>query len=271
MELSVAGRAKTSIHVARLASPLANKNVNNHYYHSLAKCVFQFLMSAPQHLLLIDDDPILGEQLTHLLSQREYRVTHCLDANSGFQRALEGDIHLLLLDVRLPGMSGLELLSALRKNTTLPVLMLSACGAEEARIRGLQHGADDYLAKPFHPLELVLRIEALLRRTGLQSANLTHCLQVDSLSFDPARVELKVSGTPVELTPLQFRLLWLLAYHRGQTLSKTYLYHRLFQRDYSPYDRSLDMHVSRIRRKLSGAGFDALRLQTQHGKGYCLQ
>lgn len=229
------------------------------------------MMPSPQHLLLIDDDLVLSDQLNTLLSQRGYRVTHFPDAESGFQRLLEDDLHLLLLDVRLPGMSGLELLAALRDNTSLPVLMLSACGAEEERIKGLQHGADDYLAKPFHPLELMLRIEALLRRSALTPAAHTQCLQVDNLSLNTSRAEIKVAGEAVELTPLQFRLLWLLAHHRGQTLSKTYLYHRLFQREYSPYDRSLDMHVSRVRRKLSGAGFDALRLQTQHGKGYCLQ
>ncbi len=229
------------------------------------------MMPAPHHLLLIDDDPILGEQLITLLSQRNYRVTHCLDADSGFRCLQENDIHLLLLDVRLPGMSGLELLAVLRDRFSLPVLMLSACGAEEERIKGLQHGADDYLAKPFHPLELALRIDALLRRSAPPPAAQAQCLQVDDLSLDASRTEIKVAGQAVELTPLQFRLLWLLAHHRGQTLSKTYLYHRLFQREYSPYDRSLDMHVSRVRRKLSGAGFDALRLQTQHGKGYCLQ
>lgn len=223
------------------------------------------------HLLLVDDDPVLGEQLTSLLSQQGYRVTHCLDAENGLLRAQAGDIHLLLLDVRLPGMSGLELLATLRQQASLPVLMLSACGAEEERIRGLQNGADDYLAKPFNPTELILRIEALLRRAMPQPVTQTQRLTLGALSLNQATTEINVAGSCVELTPLQFRLLWLLAQHRGQTLSKSYLYHRLFQREYSHYDRSLDMHVSRIRRKLSSAGFDAHRLQTQHGKGYCLQ
>ena len=224
------------------------------------------------HLLVIDDDPILGEQLCSLLSQHGYRVTHCLNAETGYRCVHKEDIHLLLLDVRLPGMSGLEMLTQLRQHTLLPVLMLSACGAEEERIRGLQHGADDYLAKPFNPLELVLRIEALLRRTRpLPSDPLHSHLAVDSLQLNHQTAEISVAGKAVELTPLQFRLLWLLANHRGQTLSKSYLYHHLFLREYSSYDRSLDMHVSRIRRKLNGAGFDAHRLSTQHGKGYCLQ
>lgn len=229
------------------------------------------MTTTSMHLLLIDDDPVLGEQLTSLLSQQGYRVTHYVDAESGLLRAQAGDIHLLLLDVRLPGMSGLELLATLRQQGSLPVLMLSACGAEEERIRGLQNGADDYLAKPFNPIELILRIEALLRRTIQQPVTQTQRLTLGTLSLNQATAEINVAGSGVELTPLQFRLLWLLAQHRGQTLSKSYLYHRLFQREYSSYDRSLDMHVSRIRRKLSSAGFDAHRLQTQHGKGYCLQ
>ncbi|KPQ21646.1 MAG: two component signal transduction system response regulator CpxR [Halomonas sp. HL-93] len=187
-------------------------------------------------------------------------------------RVQVGDIHLLLLDVRLPGMSGHELLAELRQHASMPVLMLSACGAEEERIQGLQNGADDYLAKPFHPLELTLRIEALLRRiTHMPPASNARHLAIDSLWLDGNAASLHVAGHSVELTPLQFRLLWLLADHKGQTLSKSYLYQRLFQREHSPYDRSLDMHISRIRRKLNSAGFDARRLQTQHGKGYCLQ
>ncbi|WP_447043473.1 response regulator transcription factor [Vreelandella sp. H-I2] len=229
------------------------------------------MTTTSMHLLIVDDDPVLGEQLTSLLSHQGYHVTHCIDAESGLLRAQAGDINLLLLDVRLPGMSGLELLATLRQQGSLPVLMLSACGAEEERIRGLQNGADDYLAKPFNPIELNLRIEALLRRTIQQPVTQTQRLTLGALSLNQATAEINVAGSSVELTPLQFRLLWLLAQHRGQTLSKSYLYHRLFQREYSSYDRSLDMHVSRIRRKLSSAGFDAHRLQTQHGKGYCLQ
>lgn len=230
-------------------------------------------MASPNpHILLIDDDRVLGEQLIALLHHNNYRVTHFLDAESGFSRIQAGGIHLLLLDVRLPGMSGLDLLLKLRQQALLPVLILSAFGAEEERIRGLQSGADDYLAKPYNPLELLLRIEALLRRTThLTSAPNLQRLTVDALSLNSITTEILVAGNVVELTPLQFRLLWLLADQRGKTLSKSYLYHQLFQREYSTYDRSLDMHVSRIRRKLTSAGFDAHRLRTQHGIGYCLQ
>ena len=171
----------------------------------------------------------------------------------------------------LPDVNGFSVLRRLREQQQTPVIMLTACGAEEERIRGLRHGADDYLPKPFNITELQLRIDAVLRRTRAQESargGQTQQLQVDELHLDRHAQQARVGDCDLALTPLQFRLLWLLVSHRGEALSKPYLYRMALEREYSQYDRSLDMHVSRIRRRLGEAGLGADRLQTLHGRGY---
>lgn len=180
---------------------------------------------------------------------------------------------LILLDVMLPDANGFSLLRRLREQQQTPVIMLTACGAEEERIRGLRHGADDYLAKPFNLTELQLRIDAILRRTrGPESRSAQPAsLQVDALTLDRHRLRATVGELDLTLTPLQFRLLWQLLLQRGEVLTKPYLYRVVFEREHSHYDRSLDMHISRIRRRLAEAGLGAHRLQTLHGRGYSFQ
>lgn len=171
----------------------------------------------------------------------------------------------------LPDVNGFSVLRRLREQQQTPVIMLTACGAEEERIRGLRHGADDYLPKPFNITELQLRIDAVLRRTRPQEGTRggqAQQLQVDELQLDRHAQQARVGDCDLALTPLQFRLLWLLVSHRGEALSKPYLYRMALEREYSQYDRSLDMHVSRIRRRLAEAGLGADRLQTLHGRGY---
>lgn len=224
-------------------------------------------------VLIIEDDQVLSAQLGELLRLQGYAVRLSLLGESGLAMALADAPDLVLLDVMLPDLNGFSVLRRLREQQQTPVIMLTACGAEEERIRGLRHGADDYLAKPFNLTELQLRIDAILRRTRSAEARPTQpsLLEVDTLVLDRRRLHARVGDRDLALTPLQFRLLWQLLLQRGEVLSKPYLYRVVFEREHSGYDRSLDMHISRIRRRLADAGLAADRLQTLHGRGYSFQ
>ena len=227
-------------------------------------------MPAPLgHILIVEDDRQLSGQLGQLLEHTGYAVQCCDDGSAGLELALREQHDLLLLDVKLPGLNGFSLLKRLRQHSRMPVIMVTASNAEEERIRGLRHGADDYLAKPYSLEELQLRIDAVLRRVrplGARQAE-PEQLTVGSLRLDRAQQWAEAGDMRLDLTPLQFRLLWQLVAQRGEVLSKPYLYRVVLDREFSRYDRSLDMHISRIRRRLIDAGLGDV-LQTQHGRGY---
>lgn len=226
-------------------------------------------MASLARILIIEDDRTLAAQLGALLQGQGYATSTSHLGEAGLGMALAEPPDLLLLDVLLPDLNGFAVLRRLREQQQTPVIMLTACGAEEERIRGLRHGADDYLPKPFNITELQLRIDAVLRRSRpLEPARDAQQLQIDRLRLDRHSQQALVADQDLALTPLQFRLLWLLLAHRGEALSKPYLYRMALEREYSQYDRSLDMHVSRIRRRLADAGLGADRLQTLHGRGY---
>ena len=226
-------------------------------------------MPAPLgHILIVEDDRQLSGQLGQLLEHTGYAVQCCDDGSAGLELALREQHDLLLLDVKLPGLNGFSLLKRLRQHSRMPVIMVTASNAEEERIRGLRHGADDYLAKPYSLEELQLRIDAVLRRVrpvGARQAE-PEQLTVGSLRLDRAQQWAEAGDMRLDLTPLQFRLLWQLVAQRGEVLSKPYLYRVVLDREFSRYDRSLDMHISRIRRRLIDAGLGDV-LQTQHGRG----
>lgn len=227
---------------------------------------------SPQHfsILIVEDDSTLNHQLAGLLQSHRYLVSQQYDGESALLQAVERRFDLVLMDVKLPGINGFEVLARLRDFTQLPVIMLTACGAEEERVRGFRCGADDYVAKPFGFTELVLRIEALLRRTlhRQQFRSEPDRLQWHELCLERRDLRARYASREIALTPLQFRLLWTLLSHSGETMSKPFLYQTVLEREYSRYDRSLDMHLSRIRRKLVDVGMPGDCLRTVHGKGY---
>ncbi|WP_299595280.1 response regulator transcription factor [uncultured Microbulbifer sp.] len=222
-------------------------------------------------ILIAEDDPALNQQIAAIMGDAGYQTFSCFDGESVLQEAARQPYQLILLDLMLPELDGLSVLRLLRKASQVPVIIVTAKGAEEERIAGLRHGADDYITKPFNPKELLLRIEALLRRS-LPVAP----LQRDTLEFEQLKLQLSdlkasVGAEDLELTAIQFNLLWELAANRGEVLSKAYLSQHVLNRPLGAYDRSLDMHLSRVRRKLSKAGWRGERLQTVRGKGYCLK
>ncbi len=223
------------------------------------------------NILVIEDDQTLNQQLTDLLLSKGYKVEQCFDGEAGLLRASSQQHHLILLDVMLPERDGFSLLKVLRKSCQTPVIMVTAKDAEQERIQGFSHGADDYVAKPFSTIELLLRIEALLRRSHSKNIDyLEQELSLDELTVNYKTQTVVVSNEALDFTPIQLKLLWELLLHRGEVLSKAYLYQRILNRTIGAYDRSLDMHLSRVRRKLNDANWQGERLQTSHGKGYCL-
>ncbi|MFQ3787679.1 response regulator transcription factor [Halomonas sp. A29] len=222
-------------------------------------------------ILVVEDDRTLNGQIAGLLEGKGYRIHQCYEGEGALIAAISQRFDLILLDVLLPKLDGFAVLDRLRKTRQTPVMMLTARGAEEERILGYRCGADDYVPKPFGFTELLLRIEALLRRTlgATDQRADPEALTVGSLTLDRSRLVARYAGTLLTLTPIQFRLLWVLVLHQGEVLSKPYLYQLVLEREFSRYDRSLDMHLSRVRRKLAEAGMAADRLQTVHGKGYC--
>lgn len=222
-------------------------------------------------ILIIEDDLTLNTQLASLLREQGYGVDQCFDGEEGLAQALKQQHQLLLLDVMLPGRDGFSVLNMLRKTCPVPVMILSAKGAEEERIQGFSQGVDDYLTKPFSRAELLLRIEAILRRCYAEPiVNSPEYLVLDQLEISRSVQSAKANQQTLDLTPIQFELLWNLMFYRGEVLSKAFLYQAVLKRNFGDHDRSLDMHLSRLRRKLVAADWQGERLRTVHGKGYCL-
>jgi len=219
-------------------------------------------------ILVVEDDCELNHQITKMLVHRGYEVEQCFDGESAFEACFIKAYDLVLLDVMLPKRDGFSLLQAFRKCRESPVMMLTAKGAEEERIKGLSYGADDYLSKPFNKEELLLRIDAIIRRSQHRSQETPNYICIDGLELDPKTHAATANGHPIELTPIQFTLLLTLVQNQGQVLSKAGLYRTVLNKSFGQHDRSLDMHLSRVRRKLSEANWPAKRLQTVHGKGH---
>ncbi|MDO6567740.1 response regulator transcription factor [Alteromonas sp. 1_MG-2023] len=221
-------------------------------------------------ILIIEDDITLSDQVARLLKEKGFATTQCLDGQKGLLTALQESFDLILLDILLPSLNGLSVLNQLRKVKHTPVMMITASGAEQQRIEGYRKGADDYLPKPFNFTEMMLRIEALLRRSQRDTTPPKQATQliIDELQLNRIKQDVHFSGSSVELTPIQFKLLWVLVENQHEIMTKAFLYQSVLDRPFSRYDRSLDMHISRVRKKLVEAGMLPERLSTLHGKGY---
>lgn len=222
-------------------------------------------------ILIVEDDPGLNQQMSEMIANAGYQVDSCFDGEKALLKVASKEYQLILLDIMLPNRDGLSVLKILRKTSLVPVIIISAKGAEEERITGLTQGADDYVSKPFNPTELLLRIEAIIRRSHQFQPVKQNVIEVDDLALDLAKQQASIAGQQIELTSTQFKIIWELAFHRGEVLSKALLSQQALNRTLGAYDRGLDMHLSRIRRKLTDAGWRGDRVQTVHGEGYCLK
>ncbi|WP_428553373.1 response regulator transcription factor [Pseudomonas edaphica] len=225
-------------------------------------------------ILAIEDDPVLGAYVHEQLGRCGFQVTWCQNGQQGLQMARDQVFDVVLMDILLPGMDGLSILTRLRQHHATPVILMSALGAEADRISGFRLGADDYLPKPFSMVELRVRIEAILRRVALDRRPLPLRLpardDARSLRFDDELYDVFFQEHWAGLTRSEYRLLETLHRSADEVLSKAFLYQHVLQRGYAPHDRSLDMHISQIRRKLKAIGYSEREVRTVWGKGYVL-
>ncbi|GIU22524.1 response regulator [Shewanella colwelliana] len=221
------------------------------------------------HILLIDDDLGLAELLAQLLELEGFTLTLAHDGQTGLQLALTQTFDLILLDVMLPQLNGFEVLKALRAKKQTPVLMLTARGDEIDRVVGLEIGADDYLPKPFNDRELIARIKAIIRRTHQQiDEQQPSVLEFADIKLDPSRQEVICQEQLLILTGTEFSLLYHMIQHSGEVLSKDSLSEKVLGKKLMPFDRSLDMHLSNLRKKLPERSDGRPRVKTLRGKGY---
>jgi DNA-binding response OmpR family regulator len=221
-------------------------------------------------VLLIDDDVELCSMLTEYLGKNGFRVKSAHRGDAGLAEAQQDRWIMILLDVMLPGMDGFEVLRRIRAMSSVNVLLLTARGTDMDRITGLETGADDYLPKPFNPRELLARMRAILRRnTGAPSTE-SDAVRVQDLELDPAARLVLYRGRKVELTDVEFGLLEVLMRSPGKVVNRDDLSEKVLGRRFDPYDRSLDMHVSRLRRKLTQDGASEDQVKTIRGIGYQL-
>lgn len=221
-------------------------------------------------ILMIDDDTELTQLVAEYLALDGFEFEAVHDGEQGLARANDNNCDLILLDVMLPKRDGLSVLKALRQGPYCPVLMLTARGDDIDRILGLELGADDYLAKPFNPRELVARIKAILRRIELlqqEQHDLSPLLELNEVRLNAQNRQVSCAGHPISLTATEFQLLEQLMRRAGEVVSKDDLSRAVLGRRLQQYDRSLDMHISNIRKKLAQHS-QSEKIQTLRGSGY---
>jgi two-component system, OmpR family, response regulator CpxR len=225
---------------------------------------------AMERILIIDDDVELCHLVEEYLQAEGFNIECVHDGESGLKKAKTGEYLLVVLDVMLPGINGFDVLRQIRATSRLPVLLLTARGEDVDRIVGLEIGADDYLPKPFNPRELVARIRAVLRRTHADGASpgAPDMVRVGDVELDPATRTVRLEGKPVELTSVEFNLLEVLLREAGRVVPRERLVNAVLSRKFSPFDRSIDMHVSKVRKKLGDAESEDEHIKTVRGVGY---
>jgi DNA-binding response OmpR family regulator len=222
-------------------------------------------------ILIIDDDVALCELVTEYLEPLGFAIESVHRGDTGAERALTGKQALVVLDVMLPGLNGFEVLRRIRAESKVPVLMLTARGDDIDRIVGLEIGADDYLPKPFNPRELTARIRAILRRTTPEQPSdqaTEKRLRVGDVELDSGTRAVSRAGEHVELTAVEFDLLEKLLRAAGSIVTREELSKQVLGRSTSPFDRSIDMHISNLRKKLGNRAGATERIKTVRGVGY---
>lgn len=218
-------------------------------------------------ILVIEDDPAIARVVKRGLEQHHYTVETVEDGTLGLKRAIESTFSLILLDLMLPGTDGWQICTTLReRRDNTPILMLTARGAVEERVRGLEMGADDYLPKPFDFEELLARVRSLLRRDGIHR---TRVIKIGDLEIDTAERRVSRGGVPISLTHREYELIEALASHEGQVLTREVIQERVWMDD-DTYSNVVDVYIRMLRRKIDD-GHEQRLIQTVRGTGYCLR
>ena len=222
------------------------------------------------HILIVDDDRDLIDLMRQYLEGEGLVVESAIDYASGLRAALSGNHELVILDVNLPGGSGFELLKELRAKSNLPVVLLTARGDSVDRIVGLHIGADDYVAKPFEPREVVARIRAVLRRTraGMEKAGPDDRVVVGDVTLSCSTRTATLAGQVLDLTTVEFDILEVLLRNAGKVVTRDQLAQAALGRNLAPFDRGVDVHLSKLRKKLGGGQYSQDRIKTVRGSGY---
>jgi DNA-binding response OmpR family regulator len=227
---------------------------------------------APLRILVVDDDENLRRLIAAYLEKEGYQVAQAADGRAALVQLREGAPNLVVLDLMLPGLSGIEVAKQIRAKGSIPILMLTAKGSEEDILEGFESGADDYLVKPFSPKVLVARVRAVLRRSGAEPGEeAASTITVGGLSIDPRGREVIVAGRPVELTATEFELLRVLADHPGWVYSREDLLEAVWGFNYLGDSRLVDVHVANLRRKLGDDPAEPRYIHTVRGAGYKIQ
>ncbi len=223
-------------------------------------------MMSNAKILLADDDQVVHEALGIYLKAEGFEVTDVYDGNAAVG-SLTSDTALCVLDIMMPGISGIEACKEIRKNSRVPIIMLTAKGEEIDRIIGLELGADDYIVKPFSPREVVARIKAVLRRTKEQQGGDSDCVSHDGLTIDLKSYTVTLHGQPIVCTPKEIEILHMLASNPGQVFTREQLLNKVWGYDFAGETRTVDTHIKRIRAKLDNAG-ENWSIKTIYGVGY---
>lgn len=221
-------------------------------------------------VLIVDDDQELCSIIERYLKNAGYEAQFAHTGASGLKQALANDYHLIVLDIMLPQIDGLSILTEIRKQSVVPVLMLTAKNEEADKIRGLQLGADDYLTKPFNMAELMARIDSLVRRYTRfnRSASADEVLKLNSLSLDVQTRAVLLNGELLELTGKEFDLLYFLAAHKGQIFTKRQIYQQVWGEEYAFDDNNIMSFISKLRKKIEPDAAKPFFIQTVRGVGY---
>jgi two-component system response regulator CpxR len=219
-------------------------------------------------ILIADDDVELSDLLKEYFESEGFDVRVAYDGSTALEQARQSGLDLMVLDIMMPGMNGMDVLKALRRESRLPVIMLTARGDDTDRILGLELGADDYVPKPCNPRELLARIRAVMRRAQAAGEGDHGVIVADDLELNQGARTLKKGDEAVDLTSTEFSILAALLQHRGEVVSKRDLYLTALGREPVPHDRSVDMHVSNLRRKLGPDPRGENRIETIRGIGY---
>lgn len=222
------------------------------------------------NLLLIEDDMALAQWISDFLQERGFQVTHFSRGDIALAQWQQHQADLILLDLMLPGVNGLEICRQIRQQSDIPVLMLTAQGEELDEVLALESGANDYLIKPIRPRALLARIQNVLRRLQLPQHSTTEMeqLQFGVLTLSKVSHRVRLADAEISLSATEFKLLWLLAGNAGTVLSRQQVFLHMTGRDYDGLDRRIDMLISVLRRKLNDNSSQPLRIKTIWGKGY---
>jgi two-component system OmpR family response regulator len=222
-------------------------------------------------ILLIDDDAALTGMLTEFLRGEGFETTAAFNGTEGAAAALDPTLDAVILDVMMPDISGIETLQRIRSTSSVPVIMLTAKGAEDDRVAGLEVGADDYISKPYYARELLARLKAVLRRQRPGGAQPAQYFLAGKLRLTPSKREVSFDGVPFEVTTCEFDLLEALLRSRDTVATKDELSLSVLGRRREPYDRSIDVHVSNLRKKLCAISSRTVEIETVRAIGYRLR